>query len=709
MSQVVEKIGRYQIVGELGKGAMGVVYKATDPNIERTVAIKTLRFDTTGTEAEEVLGRFKNEARAAGVLNHTNVVTIYDAGEQEGMFYLAMEFIEGQTLQALLKQEKTLAVERAANIVCQACAGLEYAHGRGIIHRDIKPANIMITGDGTVKIMDFGIAKFGVTGMTSTGQVVGTPNYMSPEQVKGEPLDGRTDLFSLGVVLYEALTGARPFVADNVAGIVYKIANQTPAAPQELAPSLHPGLSAVVMKALAKDPDKRFARCAEFARAIQGYPWFKAEGPTGEAPVIRFGVNREAASAPPAMSASGGDKPAASPPPTLPARSADKPAASAPPTPSARSGDKPAARVAQAAVKLEPAPVLKLKPMPPVESKVATPRIEEHRKASTGQGPWPMLAAAAVLLLAAAGAFVRWHQVGINPPEAATSAPITAPAPDVEEVAKSEKHPAARPARPRTTPAGMGELQISSTPFGASVKIDNKTDPDWVTPFTARRLKPGPHTVAFTFDNYQPLTRQAEVVAGAKLPLYVLLQPAQGLLLLSSNPAGAEIYIDGRDSGKLTPARITVNAGQHRIAIHKQGFKSRVTYATVSNGKTFNFAPALVAGDEPRPALVPASAPQPAAVSMTPAEQGPNPFRRLRRLFGKTATDSGVLNVRTRPQGAEIRLGNSPAPLKSPAKLAVAPGSYTMTLTLPGYKTITRAVQVERGKKLGVDEVFEPQ
>ncbi|MGB9103515.1 MAG: protein kinase [Terriglobales bacterium] len=659
----MEKIGRYEIAGEVGKGAMGVVYKATDPNIGRTVAIKTLRIDIHGTENEEILGRFKNEARAAGMMNHANIITIYDAGEQEGMFYIAMEFIEGQTLQGLLKQEKALPVEKATAIVRQVCAGLDYAHARGIIHRDIKPANIMITGDGTVKIMDFGIAKSGGTGMTSTGQVVGTPNYMSPEQVKGKALDGRTDLFSVGVVLYEMLTGVRPFAGENVTTIIYKIVHENPPAPREVVDGLHPGLSAVVMKALAKAPEERFATGAEFARAVQAYPWFKTEEAKPALEVSRWDSN---------------------------------PGAIASPVPSATgsaAGAKPA-----------------VKSTPVLDSTVEAPRLPDGPPAPAKTGRLSTIAAVVLLVALAMGAYVGLHRTTppANPPAADVNAGRESPQAATEatdgSTAKPGKHRSGgkevargAPEGAKATPAYLGDLQISSTPFGASVTIDGKTDPDWVTPFAAKRLRPGRHSVVFTFKDYQPETRQAEVVAGTKLPLYVQLQVAQGFLVLNSDPAGAEIYIDGRDSGQVTPARITVNAGQHRVALRKEGFKPKVTYADVALGESFNFAPALGPGGG-----------QP-AMSSAPAGQGSSPFRRLRRWFGKDPSDSGVLEVRTRPRGAEIRLGNTPAPSKSPAKFAVAPGNYTLTLSLPGFKPITRAVQIEKGKMMGVDEVFEPQ
>src|SRR4051812_20484019 len=194
----VEKIGRYQIIGEVGKGAMGVVYKATDPTIGRTVALKTMRIDIHAEQHDDMLRRFQNEARAAGLLNHPNIVTIYDAGEDQGMFYIAMELIEGESLAAVIAKKRSLPAQEVVEIGNQICAGLQYAHTKKVVHRDIKPANIMLAPGGVVKITDFGIAKAGAS-LTHTGEVVGTPHYMSPEQIKGRVLDGRTDVFSTGV------------------------------------------------------------------------------------------------------------------------------------------------------------------------------------------------------------------------------------------------------------------------------------------------------------------------------------------------------------------------------------------------------------------------------------------------------------------------------------------------------------------------------
>jgi serine/threonine protein kinase len=190
-----ETIGRYNILRELGHGAMGVVYEAEDPNIGRHVALKVVKTDQIGANREDVVRRFKNEARAAGNLNHPNIITIHDAGEHEGLLFIAMEFVQGTNLAELIAKQGRLPAARIVDIMRQICAGLDFAHARGIIHRDIKPANIMLT-ETLVKITDFGIANVG-DGMTITGTVVGTPNYMSPEQVLGKTIDGRSDLFSV--------------------------------------------------------------------------------------------------------------------------------------------------------------------------------------------------------------------------------------------------------------------------------------------------------------------------------------------------------------------------------------------------------------------------------------------------------------------------------------------------------------------------------
>src|SRR6202047_2160237 len=275
MTTTLTKAGRYEIVGELGRGAMGVVYKAMDPVIGRTVAVKTIKLSAEGTglTRPELLARFQTEARAAGLLTHPNIVVVFDAGGEDGaLASIIMQLVEGRSLQALLDDGHSFPLPRVLRIMEQACSALQFAHERNVVHRDIKPANLMLTGDDTVKVTDFGTAKilqFGT--VQQTAHVMGTPSYMSPEQVKGRAVDGRSDIFALGVMLYEMITGEKPFPGQNITTVIYKIVNEDPVPPRQIDPSIHPGISAVVMKALEKEPEQRYQRCREMLEELKNY------------------------------------------------------------------------------------------------------------------------------------------------------------------------------------------------------------------------------------------------------------------------------------------------------------------------------------------------------------------------------------------------------------------------------------------------------
>src|SRR5215472_11715844 len=267
------KLGRYEVLSELGKGAMGVVYLAKDPVIGRMVAIKTIRASTMGdddAESREFRERFIREAQTAGILSHPNIVTIHDIGEdpETQTSFIAMEYIEGKNLKTLLGERAHFSHDQIADVIAQVAEAIDYAHRKGIIHRDIKPANIIITTDEKVKITDFGIAKVASSNLTTTGQFLGTPNYMSPEQVSGAPVDGRSDIFSLGVVLYELLTRKKPFSGDNLTAISYKIVHEDFTPPAELSSEVPPEFNPIVARAMAKDPWNRYQRGKDFALAL---------------------------------------------------------------------------------------------------------------------------------------------------------------------------------------------------------------------------------------------------------------------------------------------------------------------------------------------------------------------------------------------------------------------------------------------------------
>lgn len=263
---MIETLGRYQILSTIGQGAMGVVYKAIDPVIDRTVAIKTINLALDNEEMAEYEGRFQQEIKAVGRLNHPNIVTIYDVGRTEKSTYMAMEFLEGRELKDILADAKRPGIRSCVSWIQQIAQGLALAHENGIVHRDIKPSNIMVVRGDLAKITDFGIARMPESAVkTMTGMILGSPRYMSPEQVAGADLDHRTDIFSLGVVLYEALTGRWPFDGASITNIMYATVNETPPSPSSLVADLPLMLDLIVAKALAKKVDDRYQTMAELA------------------------------------------------------------------------------------------------------------------------------------------------------------------------------------------------------------------------------------------------------------------------------------------------------------------------------------------------------------------------------------------------------------------------------------------------------------
>jgi eukaryotic-like serine/threonine-protein kinase len=265
------KLGRYLVQSELGRGAMGVVYRATDSVLERTVAVKTVNMALERDGADRYEARFYQEARAAGGLNHPNIVTVYDVGKSGEVVFMAMEYIEGPELRTLIVEGRPMPVSQAVSIAAQVAEGLGYAHEHGVVHRDIKPANIMVPPGGPVKITDFGIARMrsAVADLTQTGMMLGSPKYMSPEQVIGKRADHRSDVFSLGVILYEMLTGMAPFTGENVTALMYQIVNFAPPAPSALNGAVPELADYIVAKMLAKALEERYQSATEVARDLR--------------------------------------------------------------------------------------------------------------------------------------------------------------------------------------------------------------------------------------------------------------------------------------------------------------------------------------------------------------------------------------------------------------------------------------------------------
>jgi tetratricopeptide (TPR) repeat protein len=267
----MEKIGKYKIIGELGKGAMGIVYKGVDPDINREVAIKLIRFDMVSedSEKEDAARRFIREAQSAGNLEHPNIITIYEVGREDNQTFIVMQCVDGESLKQAISAGKRFSPVEVVDLMTCLCDALELAHQNKIVHRDIKPGNILLDKQGRPYLVDFGVARMEMSTMTQSGTIVGTPSYMSPEQIQGIRVDARADIFSLGVIIYEMLTGKRPFEGDHITTIVYKIMNEEPTNIREMKSDLPEGFEQVIKKALEKDANKRYQSCKELAADLK--------------------------------------------------------------------------------------------------------------------------------------------------------------------------------------------------------------------------------------------------------------------------------------------------------------------------------------------------------------------------------------------------------------------------------------------------------
>lgn len=264
--------GRYQILQELAVGSMGAVYKALDARLERTVAIKTIRLDTNRAEVGNFRLRFEREARSAGRLNHPNIVIVYDSGQSDDVAFISMEYLSGTTLESLISHGSQISLHDAIHIAGQIADALAYAHDQGVVHRDIKPANIMQLAGGQIKLTDFGISQLSNSDLTQSGVVLGTPKYMSPEQITGSRVDGRSDLFSLGVVLYEMLTGRVPFQAPSLVSMMHTVLHAQPEPPTHWAPSVPLSIVSILARCLAKLPEDRYGSAADLAADLKRFP-----------------------------------------------------------------------------------------------------------------------------------------------------------------------------------------------------------------------------------------------------------------------------------------------------------------------------------------------------------------------------------------------------------------------------------------------------
>jgi tRNA A-37 threonylcarbamoyl transferase component Bud32 len=558
MALPLTKTGRYQIVRELGRGAMGVVYQGFDPVIGRTVAIKTMRPEgLSSSDYEEYKGRFQREAQAAGALSHPNIVTIHDFGEDQGVLYLAMEFLKGISLQELVDRQKALPIETIIPLYEQVSSALDHAHAHQVVHRDIKPANIMLLDSGLAKVTDFGIARVlsSGTGMTRVGQVVGTPSYMSPEQIKGLPVDGRSDIFSLGVILYILLTGRKPFDGTNLTTVIYKIVHEEPVSPIEIDKNIHPNLCTIVSKALAKDPSRRYQTCRELSEDLKHYQTLGQAAGAGSGPTAVFDRPGRAAAGP------------ASP--------VEPPAIAKPQATAAVKGASPAAPVAPA---LEAAP-RRLSPLAGVlivgglalAAVLGGFLLRTYRNSATA-GPSPSSSPGTT------SGGPPTTPAPVTPSPAPAGATSQTPSKEPSQVAVPESAPAAEgaksqgsfqkaepasPKRAQTHPA-VPESSARLSHTGGQARSSSEKAPQDSGKTQPTPPVPPPQQPARQVPQPAPAGSPAQQTAASA--------PATSQVIVETVPPGYDVFIDGQGYGRSDqPVVANISVGKHLLTIKKGG------------------------------------------------------------------------------------------------------------------------------------------
>ncbi len=544
----MNSIGRYQIVRELGRGAMGVVYLANDPNIGRAVAIKTIRLSEVHKpeERERLRERLFREARSAGMLSHPGIVTIYDVDQQGDLAYITMEFVDGPTLDWVLSQEIAITASQMFSVLGQTAAALDYAHTKGIVHRDIKPANVMIASDGATKVTDFGIAKITTNEhLTITGTIVGTPHYMSPEQVQGLEIDGRSDQFSLAVIAYEMLTGEKPYTGEHLTTVVYKIVAEEPPPPRRLNVTLTSSIENVLRKGMAKRPEARFGSCQEFSVAL--------ESACAASPGWKTMARGGSLSGPTLVEPAAG----ISLPPGRPPRLSES-------TTERTSGKKAgfwsflvAILVATGLLALlgwQAAPWL-------AKTTTSTPApTNPQRPVQTPPAPAPQTASPSAA------------------PQEATDKPTPLPPPP-EPATDQPSEPQTAAAKPPDTgaaaPAATATpttypVTVVSSPGGATVTLDGRPQAACTAPCSLNAA-PGHHTIAITMPGYQIEHRDVELGNGGMELPPVILRAIGGTIMVTSEPAGASIVVNGKKLPQVTPAQLNLSPGTYNVTVEKDG------------------------------------------------------------------------------------------------------------------------------------------
>jgi serine/threonine protein kinase len=818
--------GRFEIQSELSKSETALIYKAMDSETNQVVALKTQSLEPLGDRADAFVETLIAEGESTRDLVSQNIVLLYGAGEIDGQFCAEMEYIQGNSVATMLARKEGFSIWDLLDITRQVCAGLENAASKGVAHCSLEPAKIMVQWDGMVKILGYGISNMSLIEAESGKGLGRLMPYCSPEQIRGEAIDLRSNLFTLGAILYEMVVGRKAFDAADPVALVSQIENETPASPSSVNSKIQPAVSALIMKALAKDPAERYQSARELLDDLEkckenGKKAAKDSKKTTQAPNVAVNSAARAAAASKFVSAASSaatpepsghsvsPKPASPVSPrmddtvfsqTNPPAAETKAAAAAVAGGSAsgssnansdsnfisKSGarligefevsapesqascgpvlsaviaelesERHSPRVAVDPMMCEPETgssgrsFSDLAEMPPLKEPIFAPPVPESADPSRPVAQinprkeekpkiqprevaekaikeiatvpprlmlYSILGAVGLILVVAIALFfhVRSEDDGstaaprptkaVSPAQPAAQTPVAPriekPAPPVAEaqptltVRQVEKRSSnhRRASAPASVPVAiLGEALIDSSPQGAQFQLDGKSDPSWVTPFNVTGLSPGKHIISASKSGYSSEIRSVDVAAGSKSSLTLHLSPVNALVVVNSTPPGADVIVDGKPTGRVTPVQFAVEKGNHTVLLRKQGYLDETVTADLGPAQNFQYSPVL------------------RALGNTEDIRTVGKFNKMFGRGGDSTAGMGSIVIRTLPRGAQVAINQRLLDKTSPVAIMLGPGNYIVDVTLTGFKPVHKVVSVDKGGKAAIDEILERQ
>ena len=733
----LKSVGEFDL-SDISITASSSVYKAVERKLRRPLVIKLMPLSqwANRTQMSAMAGA---ERRIVKTFDFPTTPRLLTGGELDDHLFWITEFVDGIPLNRNLEMGETLSALDLVDMARQLCTSVESTGKSGIVHHRLHPHNLIIEWDGGAKILDWGVPPYADLDANTSPATLHAAHYLAPEQLSGQIGDLRSNLFSVGVMLYHLATAKLPFVGDSVAALKSSMESAAPASPSQLIRKIPEGISVPILKALATDLDQRYQSASELLRDLEN---FKKYGAKEELPANFYARSVPAASTEPVSQRpsrpqfdSGLDLDNAWTPAVTARPAADVAVMSLqdstvaiverPPEPAPASAEQPVP--VKETVYCEP----EAKPATPSKPKIPLPRIKPpkvtmkdvNRVANRVPPLTAALVLAGIVVVLFAWKFIipslitkdapvtnvatQATPVQTLPPEPAAQ-PAPQPATDSNAAEEEPSDPDVvirtfdksgrskpvrrgknKPVAPAPPPSPIfGELSVNSDPAGAPFQLDGRSDPSFVTPLTVSQVAPGRHTVTFSKAGYQSQSLSTDVTAGSRATIMTRLAVQGGTVNIGSTPSGAHITIDGRDTGKTTPAQFLVVHGQHTITLKFPGYLDANVPVSVVDGDSHSIGPDLI--------------PMGRTVDIKTARKG---------LFslGRGDKDMGHIMVRTEPSGATILVNGQPAPKQTPTEILLNPGGYELTFQLPGYTPLKKVIVVDSGSKMNVVETLHIQ